>query len=193
MHELGHNLGLRHGGNDDILHKPNYLSVMNYSFQFRGLHINGDDGFFDYSVPIFVSTALDENNLYEELGLSGIGFPEDYGTRKFNCNQNNPQYTVVEDVNDSIDWNCNGTIEEDPVQANVNGDSGGTNFIDGEILIPFNDWENIDFNGGLIGLGDAADPLPIETEANEMRPEDLEQIPADEYILALPLVINQEP
>jgi hypothetical protein len=30
MHELGHNLGLRHGGDDDVNFKPNYPSVMNY-------------------------------------------------------------------------------------------------------------------------------------------------------------------
>ncbi|MFY2559937.1 hypothetical protein ACN469_20125 [Corallococcus terminator] len=34
MHELGHNIGLRHGGNDDSHYKPNYLSVMNYEYQF---------------------------------------------------------------------------------------------------------------------------------------------------------------
>ena len=34
MHELGHNLGLRHGGGDDLNNKPNYLSVMNYTYQF---------------------------------------------------------------------------------------------------------------------------------------------------------------
>ena len=33
MHELGHALGLQHGGNDELNNKPNYLSVMNYSFQ----------------------------------------------------------------------------------------------------------------------------------------------------------------
>mgnify|MGYP001769098295 CR=1 FL=1 len=33
MHELGHTLGLRHGGNVETNDKPNYLSVMNYSFQ----------------------------------------------------------------------------------------------------------------------------------------------------------------
>jgi len=37
MHELGHNLGLRHGGNVDTNHKPNYLSIMNYMYQLRGL------------------------------------------------------------------------------------------------------------------------------------------------------------
>ena len=33
MHELGHTLGLKHGGTDKINDKPNYLSVMNYTFQ----------------------------------------------------------------------------------------------------------------------------------------------------------------
>ena len=32
MHELGHTLGLRHGGGDDIHYKPNYYSVMNYAY-----------------------------------------------------------------------------------------------------------------------------------------------------------------
>lgn len=33
MHEFGHTLGLHHGGDDEVNNKPNYLSVMNYSFQ----------------------------------------------------------------------------------------------------------------------------------------------------------------
>ena len=32
MHELGHTLGLQHGGADDVNLKPNYLSVMSYAF-----------------------------------------------------------------------------------------------------------------------------------------------------------------
>lgn len=35
MHELGHTLGLLHGGGDGINNKPNYLSVMNYILQWR--------------------------------------------------------------------------------------------------------------------------------------------------------------
>jgi hypothetical protein len=37
MHELGHNLGLQHGGGDDDPYKPNYLSVMSYRYQFAGI------------------------------------------------------------------------------------------------------------------------------------------------------------
>src|SRR5262249_36501209 len=35
MHELGHNLGLRHGGDEDTNDTPNYLSVMNYQYQYQ--------------------------------------------------------------------------------------------------------------------------------------------------------------
>jgi len=37
MHELGHNLKLNHGGDDDFNCKPNLLSVMSYSRQFSDL------------------------------------------------------------------------------------------------------------------------------------------------------------
>lgn len=40
MHELGHNLSLRHGGGDDTNYKPDYLSVMNYLYQLKGLPPN---------------------------------------------------------------------------------------------------------------------------------------------------------
>jgi hypothetical protein len=34
-HELGHDLGQLHGGSDDIARKPNYLSVMSYTWELR--------------------------------------------------------------------------------------------------------------------------------------------------------------
>lgn len=43
MHELGHNLGLLHGGNEDANHKANYISVMNYLYSFAGLPTIGTD------------------------------------------------------------------------------------------------------------------------------------------------------
>jgi len=39
MHELGHNLGLRHGGNEDTNQKPNYVSVMNYAYLANGIPV----------------------------------------------------------------------------------------------------------------------------------------------------------
>jgi len=49
MHELGHNLGLRHGGCDDTNMRPGYQSVMNYAFQMEGLTRGGMRGVVDYS------------------------------------------------------------------------------------------------------------------------------------------------
>lgn len=37
MHELGHTLGLQHGGDESTNYKPNYYSVMNYMYQLYGL------------------------------------------------------------------------------------------------------------------------------------------------------------
>ncbi len=34
MHELGHNINLHHGGTDNLVQKPNYVSVLNYTYQF---------------------------------------------------------------------------------------------------------------------------------------------------------------
>jgi hypothetical protein len=44
MHELGHNLGLEHGGSDCDNYKPNYLSVMNYAFYTTGIGVGAAPG-----------------------------------------------------------------------------------------------------------------------------------------------------
>ena len=41
MHELGHTLGLTHGGTDHHNCKPNYVSVMNYDYQFGIRRVGG--------------------------------------------------------------------------------------------------------------------------------------------------------
>jgi hypothetical protein len=60
MHELGHNLGLRHGGDDDTNFKPGYASVMNYAFQMSGITRGGERGVLDYSrgTPAVLDEAL---------------------------------------------------------------------------------------------------------------------------------------
>lgn len=40
MHELGHSLGLHHGGFEDTNLKPNYFSIMNYMYQLEGLPLD---------------------------------------------------------------------------------------------------------------------------------------------------------
>ncbi|MEZ5320250.1 MAG: Ig-like domain-containing protein [Vicinamibacterales bacterium] len=70
MHELGHTFQLRHGG--ALLEpncKPNYLSVMNYLFQLRGLRDDAGMPHVDFSRQVF--GGLDETNLPD---LGGLGF-----------------------------------------------------------------------------------------------------------------------
>lgn len=63
MHEFGHTLGLRHGGNDNIHGKPNYPSVMNYALThiypwnrgFRRLDFSRED------LGLLDESALDES------------------------------------------------------------------------------------------------------------------------------------
>ncbi|MFI6499529.1 CARDB domain-containing protein [Nonomuraea typhae] len=67
MHELGHALGLAHGGSIRTNNKPNYLSVMNYSFDPGGIPITPGRNpvrRLDYSredLPDLNRTSLDES------------------------------------------------------------------------------------------------------------------------------------
>ncbi len=91
MHELGHTLGLHHGGASlptplpgdiNLVPKPNYLSVMNYDYQACdatggsvGVPRSPDGtipGGCDYSR--FALPQLDETSLDECVGLGGHGF-----------------------------------------------------------------------------------------------------------------------
>lgn len=142
MHELGHNLGLRHGGGDDIHYKPNYLSVMNYSFQTTGLIVGGNSGLFDYSR--FTPPDLDENNLDETVGLNGGGAMNSYGTHWY-C----PSLQTTNAVNSPIDWNCDGDTIDNPTVADINLGPGYNGA--GAVLISQNDWDNLIYAGGAIG------------------------------------------
>jgi hypothetical protein len=131
MHELGHNLDLRHGGGDDVNCKPNYISVMNYTRQTPGVVSSAGLDYSDQALP-----ALDENNLDESLGIQGpkgveIAFGP--GTRRI-ANAFGP-----------IDWNGTGAIQS--------GVSGDVNFLSnvpgcntassGGVDSGYNDWANL--------------------------------------------------
>jgi len=71
MHEFGHNLGLHHGGGDDMNFKPNFLSVMNYSFQTVGLLTpSGLAIFHNFDYSRRKLPTIDETGLFESAGIS---------------------------------------------------------------------------------------------------------------------------
>jgi hypothetical protein len=165
MHELGHNLGLAHGGDQghgrEFNFKPNYLSVMNYRFQMRGLLIDSNEGHFDYSRFGPAEMAdLDELALDEAAGLSAAPALDRYGTT-WSCGglqflDGNFTYSVTGPIN----WNCN----YDPAWPDFEPETGvaedvnfwigvfGEDFSD-QILTSSNDWAALAFDGVSNGLG----------------------------------------
>lgn len=129
-HELGHNLGLTHAGDQNegavTQYKPNYPSLMAYRYQLDGVRHqlicqNVSDSclpfrHLDYSHGTMPS--LDESALEEISGL-GLG---------------------------PVDWNCNGIIDTALVVADLakypcNAGGGAGNSI--EVNTDYDDWSNI--------------------------------------------------
>jgi hypothetical protein len=144
MHELGHNLGLGHGGTDNVNGKPNYLSIMNYTFQFGGIPGVG----IDYSRARLA--RLDERNLDERAGLGAL--PEVYRNARtmWWCGKEMKQGPA----GGGLDWNCNRSTSDASVNSDISGDEGTE-------LEPAEDWSRIAFRGGTLGLG--ATPPPAMT------------------------------
>ncbi len=151
VHEFGHNLGLRHGGNDHVNYKPNYLSVMNYLYQTIGLWRDGGVHI-DYSR--ILNPSLNENKLNEVNGLGTAA--ANYGIMWF-CPGGglNLDYTA----GDHVDWNCNGDggIQTN-VKVDINGDAWRYPYVPVySTLGTQNNWASITFQGGgVIGSGMSA-------------------------------------
>ena len=145
MHELGHTLGLQHGGGDDINFKPNYLSVMNYHWQVP--HEENVGWSLDFSRSDLPD--LDENELDE---VAGIGFPAG-GLFDEHTVQVGPFPVMAAPLVGPVDWNRDGEIATDrTVAADINrgftdaNDDGFVNQLDdipGQLLRGHNDWLNL--------------------------------------------------
>ena len=87
VHELGHNLGLQHGGRDDVNWKPNYNSIMNYKYQLDGIATDctpQPNKKIDYSRNKGI--VLDEHALDETAGICGTPRWDWNGDKKFDTN-----------------------------------------------------------------------------------------------------------
>lgn len=168
MHELGHNLGLGHGGGDNVNNKPNYLSVMNYSFQMTGVIRNGAAGVFDYSHGAI--GPLNENSLNEPSGLGSLA--AGYGTTRY-CPATptaSAGFVPVANANGPIDWDCDGSATNTSVSFDTNNDGSKTS------LSGYDDWDNLKFKVGAIGSAGGVPDPPVETILEEMTPDMLNQI-----------------
>lgn len=160
MHELGHDLGLDHGGRGDPVNfKPNYFSVMNYAFGMRGFIRNGQR-VYDYShggqrdLVESGPYGLDES---AGLGPNAAGFQ----TQHF-CPAKGSQPArriAVADAAGPIDWDCDGVFNEPNVLADVNADPKQPMNTLGT-LVDHDDWSDLTLVGGAIGSFGASIPEP---------------------------------
>lgn len=184
MHELGHTLGLVHGGGFGQINpsarvqncKPNYISVMNYT---RQTNMAGTapgtsapkirtNRALNYSSSVL--PMLSEGGLIESNGVGGpAGIPILYGEGT----TRNPRITSA---NGAIDWNGVNGIETSPVSADINRIQTVTLCdllsLPNEVLEGHDDWGNLVYNFRL--SADYADgtSLPI-TDLPELSDADI--------------------
>lgn len=154
MHELGHTLGLGHGGGDDVNFKPNYHSVMNYLWQmpypwmyesWLGKDENGDgtatatEWNLDYSEQAL--PPLNETGLVESDGIDGnpnvwLPYPIPPDSLLFV-----PKDIPLVHEAGGVDWNKANGITPLPieVQADINNDGHITT------LAGFEDWSHLQY------------------------------------------------
>lgn len=141
MHELGHTIGLRHGGGDNINCKPNYFSIMSYAYQLTGITPGGTVDFSREQLG-----ALLENNLDETQPL---GDPNGYqaifssGGSVIGPNANTAG-------NVAINWDQDGTLDETGVSVDLNvfdqcnGNPAAAS--PGQTMAGWDDWDNVRYN-----------------------------------------------
>ncbi len=135
MHELGHTLGLRHGGTDHRNWKPNYHSIMNYLWQTPHRAYAGS-WVLNYSDKRF--HTLNENSLSESAGLGGhVGHVVPVGGYR----AQGDTVSFIREVG-PVDWNRDGDTLDEDVAWDTNGD--GTK----DVLSGYNNWEHLDLSHG---------------------------------------------
>ena len=142
MHELGHNLGLLHGGDDEVNYKPNYLSIMNYLFQLDGDPL--------HNRPLTYSSAklrtLNESGLDETTGLNAANWDWTVYSAFVNTTSGPKYVPLAVSTLDAIDWNNDGDEEDAYTQANINNfPQWSYTSPDDEVLYGFDDWANLKF------------------------------------------------
>ena len=157
MHELGHNLGLDHGGGDDINGKPNYVSIMNYALSYRS-NFSADFWRLDYSRSEL--DPLVESDLDEALGVNApAGFGSDTVYMPYGYDEEDAKGNLVRRMQyfrldgSPVDWDRDGLLDRTGPEV-TNNDlnyAGPTAPVGGlntpgpdEVLAGFDDWAHVE-------------------------------------------------
>lgn len=142
MHEMGHNLGLDHGGPDADNCKPNYISIMSYSRQFKATYPSLARNLDFSNTTLNTQVKTNPPGLSEPIGISSYPSPTQpktvYGVNGV------PRYT---NTGETVDWNWNGVETDTSVAQNIN--NLGTNSCTGtgsSTLESYDDWDHLNFD-----------------------------------------------
>jgi hypothetical protein len=173
LHELGHNLGLTHGGGRPETHntnKPNFLSVMNYHYQFGFVRVleAGAERFPYWDFARARSTPFNERRIREQ---AGIGLPPAAVTADTPRGEELAGLRYCAELelrafrwNGPVDFDCDGTVEPGTVRFDVSGDGRLNRLGRGQI-----DWDNLVF--GTAGLLRGRGPLFLDPLTELRRPQ----------------------
>lgn len=173
MHELGHNIGLMHGGNENANRKANYLSLMSYHYQLGGLRVDGADGVLDYSrvrVASVSEATAGEVPAFAPIAPTTEADLAHYGVRIADVWR-------IGTASANLDFNGNGVIETGSGRdLNGDGDTSDT------FSAAQNDWTALVYHGaGTIGDDNLGDTRSL-TQRYLVRPEHTEScISASEH------------
>jgi hypothetical protein len=204
-HEIGHNLGLGHGGGANPAHpytqgineKANYLSIMNYFYSTTGMLVNVGGKEVGGSIvfsPQQLGT-LDESNLDESAGLN----PDPFGhwVVKYRCPNGK---TKPGDGYAAIDWNCDGKIEDGSTNTKLQ-----ERFKDDDVwnavlakdpsladhVYGSNDYPSVRF-WGVGEAWDAKNKAIVDQDQPGTEEATIEQLAADDALYAYPTLLTAE-
>jgi hypothetical protein len=158
MHELGHNLGLRHGGGDDDNCKPNHISVMSYSRQMPWTYLKTSSAgtttsyewYLGYSSQALASLNEDSLNDGNVIPINSALWG---GIKSFKTIWGTPTLSTkirTGLAGGSINWNGNSNANEVGQQYDINRLSGVVGCDPGKAirttLKSYDEWSLLNFN-----------------------------------------------
>lgn len=189
MHELGHNLGLGHGGNESTNYKPNYWSVMNYIYQLRGLDAEPSS---NTAYLRWRSEKGDRTPTFCALANSPCGSPSQFLMSYSNGSSAPLDESSLSEANNVgrgatfsayADWDMNGLLNSSNYSKDLNGDGNISTLTD------FNDWGNLKLafsryfggNAGVAMQNTAKNVRPLDPITQDKQPVAEEQAPPQRF------------